>query len=196
MRRAALFLLVAATSFALTLWFRDGSTAAAPASELPASAAESESAGPPAAPPSSTPPPPRRRVVQMTNERLSTFQKLQLETPAEANALNNAVVEATAKARYERGANLEDCATAEAIPGPQAIRFATAVTSDERTFRAEPWRFIEVVDGSHIPPEVIVCMERALGGPYDGTRPQHAAFPAAFAGDIELIYRMRSFAAP
>lgn len=202
MKRAVLFVAIGAVSFAVTLWARGGlTTTAAPVA--PPTAAEGATEPHVAAAIATSPglgaaarPVVTRRVVEVTNEGLTEFQKLQLESPAEASALNNAVIEATAKARYERQANLEDCATTEQLPGAQALRFATSVSSDGQTFRAAPWRFVEVVDGSPVPPDVIACMERALGGPYAGARPDHATFPAEFSGDVDLVYRLQSFATP
>lgn len=199
MRRVVLFAAMAVLSFVATVWARGGFTApagpATPSSDIERSAPVGETAekaelqAQALAQQLS-----RRRVVEVSNEDLTAFQKLTLDRPAEASALHNAVMEATAKSRYERGVNLEDCATRDELPGSQTLRFAATVSSDEATFRSEPWRFIEVVDGSPIPAEVIACMERALGGPYTGARPNYAAFPASFAGDLELVYKLPAYA--
>lgn len=199
MRRVALFAAVAVGAFVATVWARGGFTApanpAAPSPDIERTAPAGETAGKAELQVQALAQQlSRRRVVQVSNEDLTAFQKLTLERPAEASALHNAVIEATAKSRYERRANLEDCATRDELPGAQTLRFAAMVSSDEATFRSEAWRFIEVVDGSPIPAEVIVCMEQALGGPYTGARPSYAGFPASFAGDLEFVYKLPAYA--
>lgn len=195
MKRMALYLVLALSSFVVTVLLRGGFTNASESGVVATSARVGRSDRAGAAAESARGVvarlPARRRVV-VTNEGLRAFQKLELEQPQQASALRNALVEATAKSRYDRHVSLEECATAKQLPGAQTLKFRAAVTSDGTRFRAEPWRFVEVVDGSEIPAGVIACMEQAMGGPYEGERPDYAPFPV-FDGDIDLTYRLPAF---
>lgn len=133
------------------------------------------------------------RVVDKAERLLTPFERALEQQPTQATALRNAVFMATARARHERGAELEQCATSDEAPGPQRLRFRIRVSATEGQFETQTWRFVEVVDGTALGPDIVSCMEEMLGGPYSGERPDYTAFLPGFDGDIDLVYRLQAF---
>jgi len=194
MTRLAVYTAIAAAAFAVTVHLRKAGqlpeTAATSAANRERSEREAAPARDAAARPTTSP-----AIVRVAPRRevLTPFQRALEQQPTETTALRNAVLMATARARHERGANLEDCATAVKAPGPQRLRFRIHVSSTGDRFETESWRFVEVIDGTSLDPDIISCMEQVLGGPYRGDRPDYAAFLADFDGELEMVYRLQSF---
>lgn len=138
------------------------------------------------------------RRVEIGSEHLTEWQRLVRSEPEQA-ARTRDMVRAELHRYIASGEHHPARCLSNDVPvmGTYRFIFETHIISAPDRVTTSPWRFVRVLDGVPVAPDVSACMERFLSASFELEGPPGAeTFLASYEGDLQVEVSVAGPAAP